>query len=93
MLEEIALMLTLFPCAMLGLGYTVGAFAFLGLAVAYAAVIERPLWPGRVVCAAFLGSALVAFIYFFPVWVAMPIERAGYYARMWLQGPGLRNWI
>lgn len=93
MLEEVALMLTLFPCFMLGLGYTVGAFAFLGLAVAYAAVMERPLWPGRVVCVAFLGSGLAAFVYFFPVWVAMPIERAGYYARMWLQGPGLRNWI
>ncbi|HTW89606.1 MAG TPA: phospholipid carrier-dependent glycosyltransferase [Candidatus Binataceae bacterium] len=93
LLEEVALVLTLFPCFMLGLGYTVGAFGFLGLAVAYAAVIERPLWPGRLVCVAFLGSGLAAFIYFFPVWVAMPIERAGYYARMWLQGPGLRNWI
>ncbi|HUY18386.1 MAG TPA: phospholipid carrier-dependent glycosyltransferase [Candidatus Binataceae bacterium] len=93
MLEEVALMLTLFPSCLLGLGYTVGAFAFLALAVAYAAVLDRPLWPGRVVCVAFVGAALVAFIYFFPVWVAMPIERAGYYARMWLQGPGLRNWI
>jgi len=93
MLEEISVMLTLFPCAILGLGYTVGAFAFLGLAVAYFAVIERPRWPGRVVFAAFTGSALAASVYFFPVWVAMPIARAGYYARMWLQGPGLRNWI
>jgi dolichyl-phosphate-mannose-protein mannosyltransferase len=93
MLEEIALMLTLFPCAMLGLGYTVGALAFIALGVAYFAVIERPLWPGRLAFIAFLGSAAVAFIYFFPIWVAMPIARAGYYARMWLQGPGLRNWI
>ena len=48
---------------------------------------------GRFVAAVFLAAALVVFIYFLPVWLGTPIARAGYYARMWLEGPGLRNWI
>jgi dolichyl-phosphate-mannose--protein O-mannosyl transferase len=41
----------------------------------------------------FLATAVALFIYYLPVWLGMPIARSGYYARMWLEGPGLRNWI
>ena len=48
---------------------------------------------GKFVTGTFVVGVVVLFIYFFPVWTAMPIERSGYYARMWLQGSGIRNWI
>ncbi|MBF6567368.1 MAG: phospholipid carrier-dependent glycosyltransferase [Candidatus Binataceae bacterium] len=92
-LEEASLIMTLFPCCMLALGYVVGGLVFVAIVVAYVAVLERPLIHGRIVCAVFVGAAMAAFVYFYPLWVAMPIARAGYYARMWFQGPGLRNWI
>ena len=47
----------------------------------------------RFVFAAFVSVAIALFIYYLPIWLAIPISRTGYYARMWLQGPGLLNWI
>ena len=40
-----------------------------------------------------LLTALILFVYYFPIWIGMPISREGYYARMWLQAGGIRNWI
>jgi len=93
MWEQLALLLTLAPPFILGLGTAGGAVGFLLLAIVYAALLDRPLWAGRLVCAAFVIATLVAFAYFLPVWIGLPISRDGYYARMWFQGPGLRNWI
>jgi len=47
-----------------------------------------PQYSGKYVFITFVTGVIVLFVYFFPVWTAIPIERAGYYARMWLQGPG-----
>jgi dolichyl-phosphate-mannose--protein O-mannosyl transferase len=47
----------------------------------------------RFVLAAFLTIAIALFIYYLPIWLGTPISRTGYYARMWLQGPGLPDWI
>jgi len=47
----------------------------------------------RLVFYAFMALAVMTFIYFLPVWLGTPIAREGYYARMWIEGPGLRNWI
>jgi dolichyl-phosphate-mannose--protein O-mannosyl transferase len=58
-----------------------------------AAMVRWPEYSGKFVTATFVLGAIVLFIYFFPVWTAMPIDREGYYARMWLSGPGIRNWI
>jgi dolichyl-phosphate-mannose--protein O-mannosyl transferase len=55
--------------------------------------IEHLRWAPRMVAVAFLVAAAVLFVYYFPIWTAIPIDRAGYYQRMWFQGPGLRNWI
>jgi dolichyl-phosphate-mannose--protein O-mannosyl transferase len=93
MWEQLALMLTLAPPLILGLGAAAGAIGFLLMAVVYAAMLDRPLWAGRLVCAAFVLAVLTAFAYFYPVWIGIPISREAYYARMWFQGPGLRNWI
>jgi dolichyl-phosphate-mannose--protein O-mannosyl transferase len=62
----------------------VGAYFYFLLSTPYA---------GRFVASVFAVTALILFVYYFPVWVGMPISRTGYYARMWLQSGGIRNWI
>jgi Gpi18-like mannosyltransferase/4-amino-4-deoxy-L-arabinose transferase-like glycosyltransferase len=91
--EHLALLLTMMPVFVLGLGSIWGTASFLALAAAYFASLMWTDYAGRLVCVAFAATAVAVFIYFFPVWTAIPIARSSYYARMWLQGPGLRNWI
>jgi Gpi18-like mannosyltransferase len=107
--ETAAILLTLLPAAVVGIGHMAitlklsfipeglqelaGMPLVIGLVIAYWATLGDMRRNGRFVCVAFLGVALVAFFYFLPVWLGTPISRAGYYARMWLEGPGLRNWI
>ncbi len=91
--EHLAMLLTMTPAFILGLGAMWGAAALLVLVAAYIATLMWTPYAGRMVCIAFAAAAVVLFIYFFPVWTGIPIERSGYYARMWLQGPGIRNWI
>ena len=105
--EHLALLLTLAPAFVLGLGSFFGGFgprfegvgAPIGLVLfavvlaVYAYALLRTEYAGRLVAGVFVGAALVTFAYFFPVWVGMPISHAGYYARMWIQQSGLRNWI
>jgi Gpi18-like mannosyltransferase/predicted membrane-bound dolichyl-phosphate-mannose-protein mannosyltransferase len=101
MWECAALVLTMVPAATLGLagwrGEAAGALllAFTGylLVPELLGSSRRPRWAPPLVAAGFLATAALLFVYYFPVWMAIPISRAGYYARMWLQGPGLRNWI
>ncbi|HEY6394580.1 MAG TPA: phospholipid carrier-dependent glycosyltransferase, partial [Candidatus Binataceae bacterium] len=91
--EHMALLFTMVPAFVLGLGPLPGVLAFAGSAIAYCALLVRTPYAGKFVCAIFVAAAVVLSIYYFPVWVGMPIDRAGYYSRMWIQGPGLRNWI
>jgi dolichyl-phosphate-mannose--protein O-mannosyl transferase len=63
------------------------------LLISYMLFIIRHSRADRFVFAAFLSLAVALFIYYLPIWLGIPISRSGYYARMWLQGPGLRNWI
>jgi Gpi18-like mannosyltransferase len=91
--EHLALLATIVPALILGLGWwgvlpLVAMFAIWG-----ALFVVRPEYSGKFVCATFVLGVVILFIYFFPVWTAIPIERSGYYARMWLSGPGMRNWI
>jgi dolichyl-phosphate-mannose-protein mannosyltransferase len=91
---HIALLLTLAPVFLLGLPSGWSVLALVALAGAYAATSVRwPEYAGKMVFVSFVATVLVLFVYFFPVWVGIPIERSAYYARMWLQGPGLRDWI
>jgi len=92
-LEKVALLLTLMPPLLLGIGGAAGAIAALALLAGYAALLGRGQWEGRFVCVVFVGVIALCFIYFLPLWLGIPVSRSGYYARMWLQGPGLRNWI
>jgi Gpi18-like mannosyltransferase/predicted membrane-bound dolichyl-phosphate-mannose-protein mannosyltransferase len=93
LLEKLALLFTLMPVMLLGLGPSFGAVAVLVMLAAFAVLLGRGLWDSRYVCALYVTTVLVSFVYFCPLWLALPIARSGYYARMWLQGPGLRNWI
>jgi len=90
--EHLALLLTMAPVFILGIGPLWGAVIFAAIVAMYFGSLRTP-YAGRFVCAVFAATAVVLFIYYFPVWTAMPIERDGYYARMWLQGPGIRDWI
>jgi predicted membrane-bound dolichyl-phosphate-mannose-protein mannosyltransferase len=92
LVEQAAMMLTLLPVFMLGLGPAIGAAGFIAIAVVWIELLRRTDYAGKWVCATFLSVSLVLFIYFFPVWTGMHIERAGYYARMWLQGSTFGNW-
>jgi len=107
--ETAAVLLTLIPAAIVGIGHMAitlkpsfipagfrelaGMPVVLALVIGYLATLGDMRRNGRFVCGVYLGVALLAFIYFLPVWLGTPISRAGYYARMWLEGPGLRNWI
>lgn len=105
MWECAALLLTMVPVCVLGLGFWAGLFPAVALAVLalYLGVaeivpdlvpgIEPARWAPQLVAATFLAVAVVLLVYYFPIWTGISIDRAGYYARMWLQGPGLRNWI
>jgi Gpi18-like mannosyltransferase/predicted membrane-bound dolichyl-phosphate-mannose-protein mannosyltransferase len=91
--EHAALLVTIASACVLGLGVWAGTTLFAGLLAAYGLLMRQPLYAGRLVFGAFVAGTVILFVYFFPLWTAIPISRAGYYARMWLQGPGLRNWI
>ncbi|HVA81875.1 MAG TPA: hypothetical protein VNF29_13190, partial [Candidatus Binataceae bacterium] len=98
---HLALLFTLTPAFILGLGWGFGAPAVLVMFGLYVMIANQvslgratPSSPGRYVCAIFCATAIVLFIYYFPVWTGTPIERAGYYSRMWLQEANTAwNWI
>jgi Gpi18-like mannosyltransferase/predicted membrane-bound dolichyl-phosphate-mannose-protein mannosyltransferase len=63
------------------------------LLICYALLVIRQVRADRFVLVAFLTLTIAVFIYYLPIWLGTPISRNGYYARMWLQGPGLADWI
>jgi hypothetical protein len=91
--EKLALLLTLVPVLLLGFGTGVGIVLALAMLLTYLALLGKEGYDGKFVCGLFVGAVVVLFIYYVPIWLALPIQRSGYYARMWLQGPGLKNWI
>ncbi len=105
MWECAALLVTMVPVCLLGFGFWGGLFpgAVLALFALYLVLAEilpgsvpdlaPARWGPRLVAIAFVGAAAILFVYYFPIWTGIFIDRAGYYARMWFQGPGLRNWI
>jgi dolichyl-phosphate-mannose--protein O-mannosyl transferase len=60
--------------------------------VAYFALLYRQTETGKLVTAWFLLTAAVASIFFFPIWMGLPLETKSFDARMWLHGSGLANW-
>jgi dolichyl-phosphate-mannose--protein O-mannosyl transferase len=91
--EHLALLLTMTPAFVLGLGTLWGSIAFGAVLVVYEGFTLKSSHSGRFVATAFMVGAIVLFVYYFPVWIGSPINRDGYYDRMWLQGTDIRNWI
>jgi dolichyl-phosphate-mannose--protein O-mannosyl transferase len=91
--EHLALLLTMAPAFILGLGPLAGVLSFAAIFAAYLVLLMRTAYAGRFVAGVFVGAALILFVYYFPVWVGLPMSRTAYYARMWLQDSGFRNWI
>ncbi len=91
--EHLALLLTMTPVFFLGLPPTWAWITFLAVIGAYAFLLLRTPYAGRYVAGVFALTALILFVYYFPIWVGIPISREGYYARMWLSSGGIRNWI
>ena len=91
--EHSALLLTMMPVFFLGMPATWGWITFIVVIGAYGFFLLKTSYAGRYVAAVFVLAALVLFVYYFPIWVGMPISRSGYYARMWLQAAGLSSWI
>ncbi len=91
--EHLALLLTMTPVFFLGMPPTWGWITFIVVIGAYGFFLLQTPYAGRYVGSVFVAVAMILFVYYFPIWVGMPISRDGYYARMWLQAAGLRNWI
>lgn len=92
-IDQIVVLATTIPVCLLGLGATWGVAVLILLGAGYAVVLTRTPYAGRYVAGVFVIAAAIVFIYFFPLWVGTLMPRSGYYARMWLQGSGLRSWI
>jgi dolichyl-phosphate-mannose--protein O-mannosyl transferase len=91
--EHLALLLTMTPVIFLGLPPSWAWPAFFVVVGAYFYCLLSTPYAGRYVAGVFAVVAVILFVYYFPIWVGMPISREGYYARMWLQSGGIRNWI
>ncbi len=91
--EHVILMLSMAPTCLLGLGTAVGTFCLLGIFAIYAVLAWRFDVGGKFVTALIVSAALVAFVYFLPVWLGTPLDPASYDARIWLRGPGVAKWM
>jgi dolichyl-phosphate-mannose--protein O-mannosyl transferase len=105
--ESFALLLSMLPVLLIGPGHmayeyglvsshgqmVVGLTLGSALLIAYLVLHSVPVRVDSFVFFAFISLASVLFIYYLPIWLAIPIDRTGYYARMWLQGPNPYNWI
>jgi len=90
--EQLALIGVTIPALWLGLGPVRGLICVVIVLGAYLALLYRDTEPGKLVTAWFLLTAAAASIFFFPVWMGLPLEIKSFDARMWLQGSGLANW-
>jgi dolichyl-phosphate-mannose--protein O-mannosyl transferase len=91
--EHLALLLTMTPVFFLGLPPSWSWITFIVVVGAYFFVLLNTPYAGRYVAGVFAIVAVVLFVYYFPIWVGLPMDRSGYYARMWLSSGGIRNWI
>lgn len=91
--EHLVIIFSLAPDCMLGLGTTLGASCLLGIIAIYAILAWRFTIAGKFVCVVFVAAAMLAFIYFLPLWLGLPLDQAGYEARLWVHGPGLAKWL
>jgi dolichyl-phosphate-mannose-protein mannosyltransferase len=92
--EQIVILLPALPVLIFALhGLAIGAAAFVGIALIWGLA-----WRWNIAAASRFASASilvlvgVLFVYFYPLWTAMPLSHAAWSQRMWFRGPGLANW-
>jgi len=90
--EQAALMLALAVSMVLMLGAIVGALGFLLLAAIWLAITARSGQAGKFVSASFLAAAVIAFAYYLPVQMGLPISSAAYQARAGATPPTPPDW-
>ncbi|HYA34504.1 MAG TPA: phospholipid carrier-dependent glycosyltransferase [Candidatus Binataceae bacterium] len=90
--EQLIMLLALVPAAELGFGFVGGSIALAALFAAWGVSLRRFALSGRFACVSCATAAFAAFIYFAPLYFAMPISPAGFHSRMWMQGPGTADW-
>jgi Gpi18-like mannosyltransferase/predicted membrane-bound dolichyl-phosphate-mannose-protein mannosyltransferase len=105
--EMCAMLLSMAAVLILGMGHIASEYGLISgqaqllvgialagvLLVSFILLVIRRSRADRFVFGAFLALTIALFIYYLPIWLGTPISRTGYYARMWLQGPGLPDWI
>jgi dolichyl-phosphate-mannose-protein mannosyltransferase len=91
--EQIILVLSLAPACWLGLGANLGTLSLSVIVAMYIVMSWRFKLGGKFVCLTMLAAALAAFVYFLPFWLGLPLEPAGYSARVWLTGSGVAKWM
>lgn len=92
--EEAALLVAVAPVFVLGLGIISGGVLFLTLLNLFFALRRNGnRSTGRSILMLYVCGTMVLFIYFLPLWYAVPLTPVQFHARMWLRGPGLHNWI
>jgi dolichyl-phosphate-mannose--protein O-mannosyl transferase len=91
--EHLVIILSLAPDCILGLGTKLGIACLTGIAATYAILAWRFTIAGKFVCVIFVAAAMLAFVYFLPLWLGLPLDQTSYEARMWLHGPGLAKWL
>ncbi len=90
--EQALIAVPIAASAALAIGGTIGIGVATALAIGFGAIVWRSASPGKLIFVSFSAAALIAFVYFFPVWSGMPISPASFEARMWMRGPGLFDW-
>jgi Gpi18-like mannosyltransferase len=90
--EQAALMLALGVPLVLMLGAVPGTIGFLVLAAVWTAMTLRSGYAGKFVSVSFLVSALIAFAWFLPARLGLPISADGYQARAVVEQPAPPTW-
>jgi len=90
--EQFIMLLALVPAAELGLGFIGGSIALASLFAAWSLSFRNRGLSAQLVCVSCATAAFAAFIYFAPLYFAMPISPAAFQSRMWMRGPGAADW-
>jgi dolichyl-phosphate-mannose--protein O-mannosyl transferase len=90
--EAVALLVPLAPVLLLGIGNSFGLILFLAVVASYLVLMLRTQVAGKFVCIALVGMGFAVFVYFFPIWTAIPVSPDSLDARFWFHGPGLVDW-
>ena len=92
--EHILLTAPVLLCLLLAFGLVWGGVAACLISIVYIVLTRRAEGSdGKFVFLIFMAATIWLFVYFLPLWTAIPLSQSGYAARMWLHGAGLASWL